>query len=612
MKKYLLILLSLLAFTVNAQVQFGNQITVKSLIDSIPSTINITTQDIGSSSASGMNSQSFITGTPTANSTAKFFISGKQSLRVMISGTWTGTLQSEISIDGGTTWMIQGIHQTGTSYTAATFTANAGGNLNVTSCTNFRMRATAAMTGTATVKIVSSMNGGTFYIANAVRVADPTTQSQQLAVSAAGAAKVDGSAVTQPVSGTFWQTTQPISNTALGVGQKDKTGALAVTLSNQDVQDSVVTGQSAQTATVNNILTTTAGSAAIDLISYSSFSIQVVSTASGGTYIFEGSNDNTNFVTAAVFNNTTGSGSLIIAAVTASSGTVVYHGTRAFRYLRLRIATTITGGSIQSFSLLCRTSFAPSVYSIGQTAASLLNATIVGTVANSSASSGAPVRIGGRVAPTTPDLTFAAGDVADVMISSGQQVIEKPFAPAEYDYTFNGVVTNSTTALVFKNAAGATTRNYVTSIVVNSDALATASEIVIKDGAVSSTSVSANVLTSGTHDYKIGDAVVFSGVGSYTGISTATTYYVLTVPSATTYTLSTTPNGSTATITGSGTATSNRILFRSKLQTTSFGPASFVFPTPLRGMPNGTLDFQCVTASVTGSVYYNISGYIGF
>lgn len=586
MKKLLILFLSLFSITVNAQY---NGTTIKSIVDSIPATINITTQDIGSSTTAGMNSQSFIAGTPTANSTAKFFISGKQSLRVMISGTWTGTLQSEISIDGGTTWMIQGIHQTGTSYTAATFTANAGGNLNVTSCTNFRIRATAAITGTANVKIVSSINGGTFYLANGARITDATTQSQQLSVSASGAAKVDGSAVTQP-----------ISNAALGIGQKDKTGSQSVTLSSQNVTDSMVTGQSAQTATINNILLTTAGSGSTNVSGYRSFSVQVASTGSGGTYIFEESLDNTTFQAVYVQNSTSGSSTIIGSAITATSSSVIYKGAISGNYLRLRIASTITGGSIQAFSRFFQTPFSTSANTTTMSS---------GATANSTASSGNPVRIGGRIAPTTRDLTYVAGDAADVMMSSDQQVINKQYAPPEWDYTFNGVVTNSTTAMVFKNAAGASIRNYVTSIVVNSDALATATEIVIRDGAVSSTSVSANVLTSGTHDYKIGDAVVFSAVGSYSGIVTATTYYVLTVPSITTYTLSTTPNGSTATITGSGTATSNRILFRSKLQTTSFGPASFTFPTPLRGMPNGTLDFQAVSATVTGSIYYNISGY---
>jgi hypothetical protein len=40
-----------------------------------------------------------------------------------------------------------------------------------------------------------------------------TAQTNPLSLTTAGALRVDGSAVTQPVSGTFWQTTQPVSGT---------------------------------------------------------------------------------------------------------------------------------------------------------------------------------------------------------------------------------------------------------------------------------------------------------------------------------------------------------------------------------------------------------------
>jgi hypothetical protein len=46
-----------------------------------------------------------------------------------------------------------------------------------------------------------------------VAIGDGATGGSLLTVSAGGAAKVDGSAVTQPVSGTFWQATQPVSGT---------------------------------------------------------------------------------------------------------------------------------------------------------------------------------------------------------------------------------------------------------------------------------------------------------------------------------------------------------------------------------------------------------------
>lgn len=163
-------------------------------------------------------------------------------------------------------------------------------------------------------------------------------------------------------------------------GQLGAWNSAAVTLSSQNVLDSFVTGQSAQTATVNNILTATSGSAATDLSGYRSLSVQVVSTGTGGTFIFEGSNDNATFQTAIVFNNTLSSGGNIAGAITATSSGLIYIGPINFRYLRLRIATTITGGSIQAVSKFSQVAFTPALMQIAQSAAANLNVTATGTI----------------------------------------------------------------------------------------------------------------------------------------------------------------------------------------------------------------------------------------
>ncbi len=60
-------------------------------------------------------------------------------------------------------------------------------------------------------------------------IQDEATDNQ-LTVTAAGAAKVDGSAVTQPVSGTFWQATQPVSAASLPLPTGAATEATLSTL----------------------------------------------------------------------------------------------------------------------------------------------------------------------------------------------------------------------------------------------------------------------------------------------------------------------------------------------------------------------------------------------
>jgi hypothetical protein len=56
---------------------------------------------------------------------------------------------------------------------------------------------------------------------------DGTTRGRYATITASNALKVDGSAVTQPVSGTFWQTTQPVS-IATAVPVTDNSGSLTV------------------------------------------------------------------------------------------------------------------------------------------------------------------------------------------------------------------------------------------------------------------------------------------------------------------------------------------------------------------------------------------------
>lgn len=148
----------------------GNSITVDGAVtttttDVAPATQNVTVIDSSSSTATGANGQSVIIGTPTAGSAASFALSSIETIRVMVTGIWTGTLAAEQSLDGGTTWTGIGIHQG--AYTTGSFTAGFVGGANIAGATNFRMRATAAITGTAVVKVIESINTQSVYIANA-------------------------------------------------------------------------------------------------------------------------------------------------------------------------------------------------------------------------------------------------------------------------------------------------------------------------------------------------------------------------------------------------------------------------------------------------------------
>jgi len=174
--------------------------------------------------------------------------------------------------------------------------------------------------------------------------------------------------------------TTALTNTSIDVkmpalGRAAAASSQPVALCTEDVTDTLVTGQAAQTAIINNILTPIAGAAATDVSTYRSFTVQIVSTATGGTYIFEGSNDNVNFVAIPSSNISVGSGAYLVSAITATVSTICYSGRCNFRYMRLRIATTITGGSIQAFSSFSSSAYSPVSQIVSQNTATSLAVT---------------------------------------------------------------------------------------------------------------------------------------------------------------------------------------------------------------------------------------------
>jgi hypothetical protein len=361
------------------------------------------------------------------------------------------------------------------------------------------------------------------------------------------------------------QSAVPVSNTQLpaALGAGAASGALLVQRSNENEQDLYFTGQSAQTATVNNIIPATSSSSATDVTGFQSGSIQVVSTGTGGTFIFEGSNDNTNFQTIPVYNQLILTGTPITAAVTASATQIIYTFPIQCRYVRLRIATTITGGSIQAYSTFKRAAFSNGVTTVGNATLANLNATanisqyggttvvtggvagmpaVGGNVAISAAATANPIGVGGRVT-TTLDTSLVQGDVAALNITDAGQAITKPFGSAGNDWSFataTAGILNTTTAVTAKAAGAASIRNYITGIQIQAEALGTATEFAIRDGAA-------------------------------------------------------------------GT-----VLWRFKIGTGGCPLTTIIFPNPLRGTAATLVEVVTLTASGTGAVYVNLQGYQSF
>lgn len=382
----------------------------------------------------------FTNGTQTNSVTTGASTDGYDTATVTIQGTYgTASGVFEVSDDGGTTWFtVQGTRSDApiveTGYTSLTNNARMW-TVSIQGCGVFRVRSTAVASGTANVRIsVSSA---------------PTAST---------------SAAQAP--------TFPI------------------------------VGASAQTATVNNILVNPSSANATDVSPYQSATVQVTSTGTGGSFIFEGSNDNTNFIALPVWNKTVITGTPITAAITASASQIVYAFPVDFQYVRLRIATTITGGSIQAFSIFKQASWTPGTFQVAQATGSNLNVAVAsgtvttvstvtslttlanGQTAHSSASTGSPVRVGGRV-NTALDTTLVQGDASDLFMTDAGQTITKPFGAATNDWQASSgttpLATNTSTAL--KAAGAASIRNYVTGLQVWNNSATVSTTISILDGA---------------------------------------------------------------------------------------------------------------------------------
>jgi hypothetical protein len=113
--------------------------------------------------------------------------------------------------------------------------------------------------------------------------------------------------------------------------------------------DYAFSGPAGVTVSGRNIITD--ATASNDLNGYRYFSIQIVCTATAGTFIFETSNDDTNWQPLAVSNQSLTTGVIITSAITATASSFIYVGTMTGRYIRIRVVTTLTGGSAQA---VCR------------------------------------------------------------------------------------------------------------------------------------------------------------------------------------------------------------------------------------------------------------------
>lgn len=356
---------------------------------------SITTQNLNPSS-----------GAATAGSTVALTgLAASDNLTVQVSGTYTGALSAQVSADGSN-WVTAPIVLTfGTNIKGTNIPSASVGVFQVVApdMPNMRVTALGAVTGTAVVTIyvipagatttatisgtvpvagtgtagtpgtavlaVQGVAGGTPQPISGTVISSGGTSNATSAV-ATSSTNVPSAAYNYAFNGTTWDQLQDdgsknlkVTFGAIGVtAQTSAASSFPVALANEDVQDQYVTGQGAQTTLNNNIILASAGSGSFDTmigtpaISYRSWSIEVVVTAgiSGGQITFESSNDNTNFVSCTMWDNV--AQSLVNQYTVVSSTSRIFEGPVRARYIRARISTGISGGSVQAFTRLTMTS----------------------------------------------------------------------------------------------------------------------------------------------------------------------------------------------------------------------------------------------------------------
>jgi hypothetical protein len=304
----------------------SNPFYVAPVQDVRPTSGTVTVVDSGSATAAGQSGVSIITGTPTAGSFFAQAINGQSIARIQLSGTWTGAISFEGSVDGGTTWISRTARVAGTSAAVASATLNGEFAIDSAGLTHVRARATAAMTGTTTVLFTFTANpavtalppfqttptfncgtgcsstGGTFNN-NADGVATSSTNGQsaawlygwngtgwdRLEVDGSKNLKVAGTfwQATQPVSGTFWQTTQPVSAASLPLPTGASTSALQPTNAAQGSTTSGQTGRLVECAVTTSAPGyTTAQTDPLSCDTAGNLRVNVVAGGAGGGAVY--------------------------------------------------------------------------------------------------------------------------------------------------------------------------------------------------------------------------------------------------------------------------------------------------------------------------------------
>lgn len=205
--------------------------------------------------------------------------------------------------------------------------------------------------------------------------------------------------------------------------QVDSLGRLRATL-----PDSFpLTGAAAQ-STANNDLLTGTSNGWYDVIAWQSGVVEIVGSAgiSAGAVIFEQTNDNTQTAGVAipVQEVQVQNSNPLVAAITIGASTRrIFRFGITGRYLRVRISTGFTGGTVQAFALFSLQPFSTPTINVQQSTSGNLVTQSVGAAAQGATASGSPVFTGGVAKTAQPTARTDGQIVAPLFDKVGRMIV---------------------------------------------------------------------------------------------------------------------------------------------------------------------------------------------
>ena len=182
--------------------------------------------------------------------------------------------------------------------------------------------------------------------------------------------------------------------------------------------DYTVSGPSGLSGLNVNILL--GGTSAFATDGYRFASVQINSTATAGSYIFEGSNDNSIFFNIPVYNSVAPSSLPILGSIVPVSGSVTYQVPLTFRWFRVRINSALSGGTVQSYTRFSQT-VPPLLYNLGASQSNPASNPAVDVLnVPMSASKYNQVEVDFNTAPSASVLTTTTSGTGSITQSAGQ------------------------------------------------------------------------------------------------------------------------------------------------------------------------------------------------